>query len=218
MNTFRNHIAQSICLTLMEQDIIFPEATPSRILLSSWLLSALVFTTAYRSKLFIQMTFPLLQESPQNLKELANSDFQWGLESSGIGGAAHYYFSTSKNPVSKKIFAKMSLEYNSQKCFTRTLKSDFACITYSDEGEYVLNRNFSRNSNSGVLMVMSEDLTGNTGTGIVYKTRAVFGVNFDKVVRNVWEMGLIEKWRRTDYEQEREKHLNWLRAGNTLDG
>ncbi|CAG7786349.1 unnamed protein product [Allacma fusca] len=214
---FRRHIAESICMTLVEQDIIYPIAVPSRMLSCVWLFAALIFTTAYRSKVVNLMTFPLLQTLPKTFQELTESNFQWGLESAAIGGAAHQHFRTSSNPVNRKISEKMSLERNSQKCFTQGITKNFACITWSTQGEYILHRNFTNNFNRNPL-VMSEDLSAIVGSGIAYRKRALFKSNFDRVIGFIREMGMADKWKWMDYDKEREDHLKWLKAGNKLDG
>ena len=140
---FQRHFKLFILSSLYEQDFEYPSASPSRVLCGFWLLAAVILTTAYRSKLVTQMTFPTMQTVPKTFAELARSDFQWGLESAAIGGAAHQYLRTSMNPVNRQIFSHMRLEKDSQNCFTQAIVKHFACITWIGQGEYILHRNFT---------------------------------------------------------------------------
>ena len=206
---FRRHFKLFILSSLFEQDFEYPSASPSRVLCGLWLLSTFLLTTAYRSKLVTQMTFPTMQSLPKTFAELAKSDFQWGLEAAAIGGAAHQHFKPSINPVNEQIYGRMGHEKSSRNCFTKAILKNFACITWNGQGEYILHRNFTDRAWRSPL-TMSEDLSAIVGAGYVYKKRALFKANFDRLVDSVREMGMVEKWRNMDYDRERQDHLKWL--------
>ena len=217
---FERNVSQHVLFTLLEQNIPYPAQPAPRFLMFLWLLSALVFTTAYRSKLVGIMTFPVRGDQPSSFAELAQSKhYAWGLEGSSVGSSAHNFFLHSPSPLFQKIYKKMEFEPDARECLLRAMRRNnnksFACLTFNGQGEYLIRRNYS-NAGGGksALLRLSPDSAARALPGIAMKLRAVYRSTFNIVVDAAMEMGLIKKWQLMDWSHEQSVHKKWVKRQN----
>ncbi|CAG7818853.1 unnamed protein product, partial [Allacma fusca] len=112
-----------------------------RVFTSFWLLFVIVISTAYTSKLFGFLAFPIHESAPQTFEELADSNYEVGLRY--IGGAGYNSFLTSESPALRKIFRTMELIKDPLAVFERALNSIFCCISYELQYQYSVQQNLS---------------------------------------------------------------------------
>ncbi|CAG7823863.1 unnamed protein product, partial [Allacma fusca] len=178
---FDRHMEQNIIAALLEQEVKHPSKGSLKIVFLSWLFVSLVITTAYRSKLFGLLTFPSTPAQPQTFLDLAQSQFTWGLESAAVGSSAHNFFLTSPSPLYKLIYDSMEFEESSKECFMRAVQSNFACLTFNGQAEYIILRNYSSKSGR-VPLKLSPDSVAFAMPAIAMRKRALYRTNFDRVI------------------------------------
>ena len=83
----------------LSQGVRLPEKASVQVFVGFWLLFCLVLTISYVSNLTAFMTVPALSPTLNNLNELSNSDFSWGIAK--YGAADYQLLKTSK--VSRKL-------------------------------------------------------------------------------------------------------------------
>ncbi|CAG7829835.1 unnamed protein product [Allacma fusca] len=205
------HIFENVVIILLEQNVKLPPQIISELLCAMWLCAGLVLCTAYKSKLVGLMTFPAQQKQPQSYAELAQSDFSWGLEGASVGSSAHNFFLNSPSPLFKKIYQKMEFEPIANNCIMRAMTTNFACLTFNGQAEYIIYRNYTTGYGKPPLK-LSPDSAAPAMPGIAMRKRSIYRTNFDRVVDSSMEMGIIKKWKWMDFAQERRKHFLWEKS------
>ncbi len=202
--------------SLLEQDAKMScQADSVRLLVSFWLIFGFLITTAYRCKLVSMLAYPVLEEPPKTFAQLADA-LQYKISLQYVRGAAYVLLKTSPNPTLKKIFNRMYLEEDSVKCFKDLLGSDGkhkSCISWVDISIQVQHRNLSdKMFGSKSPLLMAQETCNFVGLPLMLKKGAVFRERFDRVIRRVVDMGIVEKWKMDDRRILKNERLIWLKT------
>ncbi|KAK4318235.1 hypothetical protein Pmani_010745 [Petrolisthes manimaculis] len=101
-----------------------PSATSAKVVVGTWLLAALVVTSAYRSSLVAHLTVQHSYPPINSFEDLLNApDWAWG-STHNLGGTSLMYFARATNPVIQQIYKRLkaSLEL--------VLEGHFSCISW----------------------------------------------------------------------------------------
>ena len=197
--------------SLLTQEGRIPRVNSARTLSIFWLFVALVVSTAYTSKLFSFLAFPVYEKAPQTFEELGDSDFGVGLRY--IGGYGYNMFKTSTSPHLHKIFKRMDLHKDPLKCFSKTLTSRYACISYELQFQYSSMRNFSdKYGRTPLIFAPGRVFPVSVGLGV--QKDSVFGAQVDKKVSFAFETGLVREWSDKDMRSIHQAKLVWAREAN----
>ncbi|CAG7831402.1 unnamed protein product [Allacma fusca] len=193
-------------VTLLSQGVKLPQGSSVRCFVAFWLLFAIVVSTAYTSKLFAFLVFPIHESAPQTFEELADSDYDVGLRY--IGGAGYNSFKTSQTPALKTIFQRMELVKDSLLCFEKALNSRFCCISYELQFEYTVQRNLSDvYGRTNLRVAPGRVFPVSVGLGV--QKGSIFGEQVNWKVQASFETGLVKKWSDQDLIETHMKKLGW---------
>ncbi|CAL8139152.1 unnamed protein product [Orchesella dallaii] len=202
-------VAQYFGRTFIEQADELPNTGLSqslKIIMGFWLLFALIGATVYRAKMVGFMTFPIFEPSPTTFDELDKSHFK--IQFHYFGNVAYNTFKTSTSSTFMSIFGKMSKQPDPFKCLENTVKSSrTACILFGCVYEELKNRNFSDKFGQSPIK-MSPNYGFMYTPGVLHEKKADFSENFKWILSNAMQMGLNERWEKSDF-------LNLLKLKNT---
>ncbi|CAL8110958.1 unnamed protein product [Orchesella dallaii] len=208
INSFES-VCRYLYITFVDQSIDDPRSWHLRVFCGAWLFYSLVVSNAFREKLFGFLGFPLQARLPQSFQELADSNFDIGLQF--YGGAAYNHIKSSKTGALNKIGGRMTLETDPIRCFTKALDKKFTCIHYHGAAEFVRARNLSdRHGKSNIVVAPASTLL--LPISFIMQKDHLLMEKFNSVVKSVRDMGLVSEWKRMDFNLLLQKRVRWEMA------
>ncbi|KAK3866679.1 hypothetical protein Pcinc_027792 [Petrolisthes cinctipes] len=101
-----------------------PSATSAKVVVGTWILAALVVTSAYRSSLVAHLTVQERYPPINSFEDLLNApDWAWG-STNNIAGTSLIYFTRATNPVIQQIYKRL------RESMELVLEGQFSCISW----------------------------------------------------------------------------------------
>lgn len=207
-----------IVFTLLGKELPYPTSPSARIILSFWLLSALVINTLYVAKIVELLAFPVFQAQPKSFKELIDPSYHYKFGFDLSGGALYNHFESSSNPVLRKVFEDLSPPKEAVNCFTSALESNFACISWRGTADYIAYRNLSLVYGKSPLNAADDDKTLFVPQGLVLQRNSILKPNFNRYVEMLMDSGQAIKWTMDDLKELNKEKICWQKTMDNSNG
>jgi len=177
---------------------------PSRIYAGIWFLFAIVVTCAYRSKLFLFLTFPIIEKPPSSFYELSGSEYKWGLKS--LGGIGLLFITQSPLSYVRYIGERLEISTDKYSCLDKTVTEKFVCIIYRAYIDYMAELRYWKIKHK---FFISDYLTPPVGSSWVLPKYSPLLTILDRLQFSQFEMGLANRYVE-DYQQAVAKQIRKL--------
>ncbi|CAG7654476.1 unnamed protein product [Allacma fusca] len=185
-------------------------------LLGLWLFYSLIMSTAYKSKMFISIAFPRLEEFPKNLLQLAKMP-DWKISYGYWPSAMFYEWKASTNPLEKSLFDRLVMEPDRTKCILEAFFSPkTVCIEYGITLISLAAKNLSLRANFDSVLI-SKSRIFQMWVGTAFPKGSLYRDKFSEVVSKYRESGLVWKTIGDVYNNLRVTGREWLLQSKCSD-
>jgi hypothetical protein len=168
----------------------------------------MIITCAYRSKLFSFLISPTILTPPSTFKELADSDYTWGMKS--LGGVALLFITQSPIHYIRDIGSNMEIYTDKYSCLDKTFHGKFTCIIYKAYIDYMMEVRYWKLRHQ---FYVSDFVTPPVGSAWSLPKYSPLLPNLDKMSFRIYEMGLADKFL-LDYQVSFAKVLRAVAAAS----
>nr|XP_045589654.1 glutamate receptor-like [Procambarus clarkii] len=169
-----------------------PKKDSGRLLVTTWLLASLVFTSCYSGILTAMLTVPRVTIPIDSLPDLvAQTRLPWRLEA---GSMMYAFFEEAQDVLGRKVFAKKAGTF--QDCWAArqdVAQGHFAAICDRTTMMKAMSWDFSTTGKCH-LYISREKAYSSGILGIAFKTKSKYLPRANKILSFLKESGIMNKW------------------------
>ena len=171
-----------------------------RVFSSLWLLTVIVLSTAYISKLCLLMTFPSVEDIPDTFEDLAASDYKLTLWSAD--GYTYRFFQRGNMTAYANIFKRHLPDRNATRCVIKALHPRHACVLYNEMADFEMRVNLQKRQRRELRI--ASDKTFPLVSAIGFRKESLLKANVNRIVKPLVEGRIFERLVKCDMHRRRE--------------
>jgi len=184
-----------------------------------WMLSCLVITSGYRSRLVSSLTFNTPKEVPLTHAALIQENFR--LLFRYYGGVAYNFAKLSNDPMQHEIIARSILINSSQECVREIIRGEnVACLDWDVHGGYAVTTNstVSERQERDLIIKSKDSVVSCLQIAWIFRKLSPITETFNSYIGRIWSSGISNKWSSEDWAHSKSKAAKWVKQNPNEPG